>query len=171
MKTKIVIILVVVILVALSAFAIKKYIDNSLVDKYGMVKTPEEDIVLCRYSCGGGMEGSSETLEISVSENGSAVVTYEYTSLISDKVKKESAEVSFDAIKEIRDICKKHRIFSWGELKDSEVFLLDAPVTSVYISTGQESYSYNSNNKIPEYAYGITSELYNAMKKHLKGVD
>ena len=161
----------VVILVALSAFAIKKYIDNSLVDKYGMVKTPEEDIILCRYFCGGGMDGSSETLEISVSENGSAVVSYEYTSLISDKVKKESVEVSFDAIKEIRDICKKHRIFSWGELKDSEVFLLDAPVTSVYISTGQESYSYNSNNKIPEYAYGITSELYNAMKKHLKGVD
>lgn len=151
--------------------AVKKHIDNSVVDKYGMVKTPEEDIILCRYSCGGGMDGSSETLEISVSENGSAVVSYEYTSLISDKVKKESVAVSFDAIKEIRAICKKHRIFSWGELKDSEILLLDAPVTSVYVSTGQESYSYNSNNKIPEYAYGITNELYNAMKKHLKGVD
>ena len=117
------------------------------------------------------MEGSSVILEISVAENGCAVVTYEYTSLTSDKVKKESAEVSFDAIKEIRDICKKHRIFSWGELKDSEILLLDAPVTSIYVSTGQESYSYNSNNEIPEYAYGITNELYNAMKKHLKGVD
>lgn len=171
MKIKIFILLVVVFLAVISVVAVKKHIDNSVVDKYGMVKTPEEDIVLCRYSCAGGMEGSSETLEISVSENGSAVVTYEYTSLISDKVKKESVEVSFDAIKEIRDICKRHRIFSWGELKDSEVFLLDAPVTSVYVSTGQESYSYNSNNEIPEYAYGITNELYNAMKKNLKGVD
>lgn len=161
----------VVILVALSAFAIKKYIDNSLVDKYGMVKTPEDDITLCRYTSSGGMDGSSEYIEIYADENGNAVVTYEYTSLTSDKVKKESAVVYFDAIKEIRDICKKHRIFSWGELKDSEILLLDAPVTSVYVSTGQESYSYNSNNEIPEYAYGITTELYNAMKKHLKGVD
>ena len=171
MKVKTVILLVVIFLAVISVMAVKKHIDNSVVDKYGMVKTPEEDIILCRYSCGGGMDGSSETLEISASENGSAVVSYEYTSLISDKVKKESAVVSFNAIKEIRDICKKHRIFSWGELKDSEILVLDAPVTSIYVSTGQESYSYSSNNEIPEYAYGITSELYNAMKKHLKGVD
>ncbi len=171
MKVKTVILLVIIFLAVISVIAVKKHIDNSVVDKYGMVKTPEEDIILCRYFCGGGMDGSSETLEISVSENGSEVVSYEYTSLISDKVKKESAAVSFDAIKEIRAICKKHRIFSWGELKDSELLLLDAPVTSIYVSTGRESYSYNSNNEIPQYAYGITNELYNAMKKHLKGVD
>ena len=171
MKAKIVMIPIVIILIILSVFAIKKYIDNSLVDKYGMVRTPEEDIILCRYSCGGGMDGSSETLEIRMSESGKAIVTYDYSSLSSDKEISESAEVSFEAMKEIRDICKKYRIFSWGELRQTEEMLLDAPITSVYVTTGEDEYSYSSNDIIPEYGMGITTELYNSMIKHIKGVD
>lgn len=135
MKTKTVIILIVVILMIFSLSAIKKYVDNSVRDKYGMVRTPEEEIVLCRYSCGGGMDGSSETLEIRMTESGNAVVTYDYSSVTSDKEVSEAAEVSADAIKEIRDICKKYSIFSWGELRQTEEMLLDAPITSVYVST------------------------------------
>lgn len=171
MKTKTVIILIVVILMILSVFAIKKYIDNSLVDKYGMVRTPEDDRILCRYFCGGGMDGSSETLEIRMTESGKAIVTYDYSSLTSDKEISEIAEVSADAITEIREICKKYRIFSWGELRQTEEMLLDAPITSVYVATGEEEYSYSSNDIIPEYGMGITTELYNSMKKHLEGVD
>ncbi len=171
MKTKTVIILIVVILMIFSVSAIKKYVDNSVRDKYGMVRTPEEEIVLCRYSCGGGMDGSSETLEIRMTESGNAVVTYDYSSVTSDKEISETAEVSADAIKEIRDICKKYRIFSWGELRQTEEMLLDAPITSVYVSTGEAEYSYSSNNIIPEYGMGITTELYNSMIKHIKGVD
>ena len=171
MKTKTVIILIVVILMIFSLSAIKKYVDNSVRDKYGMVRTPEEEIVLCRYSSGGGMDGSSETLEIRITESGNAVVTYDYSSVTSDKEISETAEVSADAIKEIRDICKKYRIFSWGELRQTEEILLDAPITSVYVSTGEAEYSYSSNNIIPEYGMGITTELYNSMIKHIKGVD
>ena len=171
MKTKTVIILIVVILMIFSLSAIKKYVDNSVRDKYGMVRTPEEEIVLCRYSCGGGMDGSSETLEIRMTESGKSVVTYDYSSVTSDKEISETAEVSADAIKEIRDICKKYRIFSWGELRQTEEMLLDAPITSVYVSTGEAEYSYSSNDIIPEYGMGITTELYNSMIKHIKGVD
>lgn len=171
MKAKIVMIPIVIILIFLSLFALKRYIDNSLVDKYGMVKTPEEDIILCRYSCGGGMDGSSETLEIRMTESGKAIVTYDYSSLTSDKEVSETAEVSADAITEIRDICKKYRIFSWGELREKEEMLLDAPITSVYVTTGEDEYSYSSNDIIPEYGMGITNELYNSMIKHLEGVD
>ena len=171
MKTKTVIILIVVILMIFSLSAIKKYVDNSVRDKYGMVRTPEEEIVLCRYSSGGGMDGSSETLEIRMAENGNAVVTYDYSSVTSDKEISEAAEVSADAIKEIRDICKKYSIFSWGELRQTEEMLLDAPITSVYVSTGEAEYSYSSNDIIPGYGMGITTELYNSMIKHIKGVD
>ena len=37
MKIKLVVIIFVIILLVLAAFALKRYIDNSLVDKYGMV--------------------------------------------------------------------------------------------------------------------------------------
>lgn len=171
MKAKIVMIPIVIILIILSVFALKKYMDNSVLDKNGMVRTPEEEIVLCRYSSGGGMDGSSETLEIRMTENGNAVVTYDYSSVTSDEEISEAAEVSADAIKEIRDICKKYRIFSWGELSQTEEILLDAPITSVYVSTGEAEYSYSSNDIIPGYGKGITTELYNSMIKHIKGVD
>ena len=152
-------------------FGFKGIFSNVIVDKTGMVRTPEDDIILCRYSSGGGMDGSWETLEIRKSENGGAVVTYEYSCITTDEEYSESAEVSFEALSEIRAICKKHEIFSWGELKDSDDFLLDGPVTSVTVSTGDISYSYNSNQEIPESAYGITMELYNVMNNYLKGVD
>lgn len=171
MKTKIIIILAVVILTALSVLAVKKHIDNSVVDKYGMVKTPEDDIILCRYSSGGGMDGSSESLEIRKSENGGTVITYDYTSLTSDKDISKSVEAPFTALKEIRDICKKYRVFSWGELKKSEVFILDAPVSSIYISTGEKEYSFSDMDEIPENAWGITTEIYNIMKSYTEGVD
>lgn len=171
MKTKIIIILVVVILVALSVLAVKKYMDSSVVDKYGMVKTPEDDIILCRYSSGGGMDGSNEILEIRQSENGGTVITYEYTSLTSDKEISKSTEAPFTPLKEIRDICKKHRVFSWGELKKSEAFILDAPVSSIYISTGEVEYSFGNMDEIPENAWGITTEIYNIMESYIEGVD
>ena len=171
MKTKIIIILVVVILTALLVIAVKKHIDNSVVDKYGMVKTPENDIILCRYSSGGGMDGSSESLEIRQSEKGGTVVTYDYTSLTSDKDISKSVEAPFTPLKEIRDICKKYRVFSWGKLKKSEEFILDAPVSSIYISTGEAEYSFSNMDEIPENAWGITTEIYNVMKSYIEGVD
>lgn len=171
MKLKIIIIFVVVILIALSAVALKKYMDNSVVDKYGMVKMPEDDIILCRYSSGGGMDGATETLEIRQAENGGTVITYEYTSLTSDKDISKSVEAPFTPLKEIREICKKYRIFSWGELKSSEEIILDAPVSSIYVSTGEQEYSYNSTAVLPEKAQGITTELYSVMKSYIEGVD
>ncbi len=171
MKTKILIIIEVVILLVISVFILKGIFANTVVDKTGMVRSPEDEIVLCRYSSGGGMDGLWESLEIRESKNAVAIIFYEYSSMTSDKNFSQRVEVSVDVLNEIRSICKKYSIFSWGELKDSDELLLDAPVTTVYVSTGDISYSYNSNQEIPKYAYGITTELYDVMHNYLKGVD
>lgn len=171
MKTKILILLAVVILLAFSMFTLKGFFGKIITDKTGMVRSPEDDIILCRYSSGGGMEGEYEILEICESENGGAVVTYECSRITTNEEYSESVEVPFEALSKIRAICLKYKIFSWGELKDSEVILLDGAVTSVTVSTGEKSYTYNSIQEIPEHAYGITTELYNVMKEYIKGVD
>lgn len=152
-------------------FTLKGFFGRTITDKTGMVRTPEDDIILCRYSSGGGMDGEYETLEICESENGGAVVTYECSRITTGEDYSESVEVPYEALSKIRAICKKYSIFSWGKLKDSEAILLDGPVTSVTVSAGDMSYTYNSNQEIPEYAYGITTELYNVMYNYLKGVD
>ena len=171
MKLRISVILGVILLVVFSLFNFKGLFGNIIVDKTGMVRFPEDDIILCRYSSGGGMEGESEILEIRESENGCAFVTYEYSCITTGEEYSKSAEVTYEALSEIRAICKKYKIFSWGELKDSEIIFLDGPVTSVTVSTGDTTYTYNSNQEIPENALGITSELYNVMNNYLKGVD
>ena len=152
-------------------FTLKGFFGRTITDKTGMVRTPEDDIILCRYSSGGGMDGEYETLEICESENGGAVVTYECSRITTGEDYSKSVEVPYEALSKIRAICKKHSIFSWGKLEDSEAILLDGPVTSVTVSAEDMSYTYNSNQEIPEYAYGITTELYNVMYNYLKGVD
>lgn len=152
-------------------FTLKGFFGKIITDKTGMVRFLEDDIVLCRYSISGGIEGEYEALEITEAENGGAVVTYEYSRITSGEEYTERVKVPFEALSRIRAVCKKYGIFSWGEIKDSEVFLLDAPVTIVYVSTGDVSFSYNSNQEVPEYACGITTELYNVMKEYIKGVD
>ncbi|MEE1320478.1 MAG: hypothetical protein UHM85_02960 [Acutalibacteraceae bacterium] len=47
MKTKLIIFLVLIILIVLSAFAVKRYIDNSVVDKHGMIRGDEKTTVIC----------------------------------------------------------------------------------------------------------------------------
>lgn len=171
MKTKILIVLAVVVLLVCSMFTLKVFFGKIITDKTGMVRTPEDNIILCRYSASGDMDGECEILEIRESENGGAVIFYEYSRITSDEEYSESVEVPFEALSKIRAICLKYKIFSWGELKDSEVILLDGAVTSVTVSTGEKSYTYNSIQEIPEHAYGITTELYNVMKEYIKGVD
>ena len=45
------------------------------------------------------------------------------------------------------------------------------PMKTIKVGTGEAEYSYSSNDVIPEYGMGITTELYNSMIKHIKGVD
>ncbi|MBR2315189.1 MAG: hypothetical protein IKA56_00960 [Clostridia bacterium] len=46
MKTKMIIILALIILIVLSAFTVKRYIDNSVVDKHGMIREEEKTTVI-----------------------------------------------------------------------------------------------------------------------------
>ena len=47
MKLKIIIVISVIFLLVLFFFAVKKYFDNSVVDKHGMVRDNEKTTVIC----------------------------------------------------------------------------------------------------------------------------
>ena len=170
MKTKILIILIIVILLVISVFVFKG-MSGIVVDKTGMVRNLEDDIVLIRYSTSGGMEGESECIELSLSEEGECSLSYSAASYTSDYEKEKTISVPLEAMNEIRRICKEYQIFSWGKLEKSDVLLLDAPVTTVMVSTGAESVSYRSDHELPESADGITSRIYKVLESYLEGVD
>ena len=76
MKTAVIAILIGAILIAgivgVWYYKTKFYVP----DKDGMVRDMSDTITSCSYSTGGGMEGGSERLSISINENGEVWFSY-----------------------------------------------------------------------------------------------
>lgn len=78
-------------------------------DKDGMVREISDTVTRCTYSSGGGMEGSYESLEISIRENGEVWLEYSSLPYIGAEEETVSHTVPAEAIEEIRSLCKKNR--------------------------------------------------------------
>lgn len=136
-------------------------------DKDGMVREISDTVTRCTYSSGGGMEGSYESLEISIRENGEVWLEYSSLPYIGAEEETVSHTVPAEAIEEIRSLCKKTGVLDWGELPDEELLLLDAPTTSVSFTYGDgEYYSVSSNDKLPKKGAGFFSEVYSILFKY-----
>ncbi len=136
-------------------------------DKDGMVREISDTVTRCTYSSGGGMEGSYESLEISIRENGEVWLEYSSLPYIGAEEETVNHTVPAEAIEEIRSLCKKTGVLDWGELPDEELLLLDAPTTSVSFTYGDgEYYSVSSNDKLPKKGAGFFSEVYSILFKY-----
>lgn len=136
-------------------------------DKDGMVREISDTVTRCTYSSGGGMEGSYESLEISIRKNGEVWLEYSSLPYIGAEEETVSHTVPAEAIEEIRSLCKKTGVLDWGELPDEELLLLDAPTTSVSFTYGDgEYYSVSSNDKLPKKGAGFFSEVYSILFKY-----
>ena len=142
----------------------KKHKNDHILDGPGMVRQPHDYINSCSYSYGGGMEGESEHIELTMLSDGSFSYSYYYCPTNGGeetKVEKTFAD-SQPVMDAIREICKRTGVLTWGELPDSELMLLDAPTTAVSFRFFDDCfYSVNSNDEIPEDSYGIFNEIYN----------
>ena len=150
------VILGVVVSSAAGYFLVKHFVDKSKLDGDGMVN---DRCLSCTYRLGGGMEG--ESLSITLKENDNETATLEVTSSNSsgDEEITENYTVSFDSLEKIYQIFKKHEVAKWGELPNSEIQALDAPVASVCIKTVNTTVSFDSNKEFPEDGYNIISEI------------
>lgn len=136
-------------------------------DKTGMVRDMSDTVISCSYNEGGGMDGGSMRMEISIKDDGA--VWFDYYNCPYNGADEEtiSRKVTFDALEEIRTICKKRSVLTWGELPESELVLLDAPTTSItFIYGDNEFYSISSNKELPAKGEGIFSEIFNVLEKY-----
>lgn len=110
------------------------------------------------YSCGGGMEGESDHMELHLDDDGRVKLHREYTegngcdTIITDK------EVPADVLEKAAEIFDKSGMKNWGELPRSEYELLDAPTSYAQYITADGSFSVSSSYEIPDYS--VISELY-----------
>ena len=167
-KMKIIILTAVVVAVALVITAVVLGISKSkmnVLDGPGMERQPEDYLTACTYYEGGGMEGGYESLELRLQSDGT--VLFRYFSCPYSGAQEESFEKAFpsnEVFSTIRDICKKTGVLTWGALPDSDLQLLDAPVTSVSFSYFEDQqYAVNQNQLLPERGEGLFTEIYNAL--------
>ena len=167
MKTAVIAILIGAILIAgivgVWYYKTKFYVP----DKDGMVRDMSDTITSCSYSTGGGMEGGSERLTISINENGE--VWFSYYNLPYNGAEEEtiSHQVPQEAIEEIREACRERKVLSWGILPYSDMQLLDAPVTTISFTYGDnEFYSVSSDRDLPKKGQGFFTEIYTIMEKY-----
>ena len=137
-------------------FLVKHFIKDNTFDGDGMVN---DRCLSCTYRLGGGMEG--ESLSITLKENDNETATLEVISSNSpgDEEITENYTVSFDSLEKIYQIFKKHEVAKWGELPNSEIQALDAPVASVCIKTVNTTVSFDSTKEFPKNAGTIISEI------------
>ena len=154
------VILGVAVVSAVGYFLVKRFLKDRILDGDGMVN---DRCLSCKYHIGGGMEG--ESLSITLKENDNETATLKVTSSNSsgDEEITENYTVSFDSLEKIYQIFKKHEVAKWGELPNSEIQALDAPVASVCIKTVNTTVSFDSTKEFPKNAGTIISEIRSAL--------
>ena len=136
-------------------------------DKDGMVRDMAHTITSCSYSTSGGMEGGSERLIISVNEKGEVWFTYYNLPYNGAEEENISHQVPQEAIEEVRKVCSERKVLTWGELPYSDLQLLDAPVTTISFTYGDnEYYSVSSDRDLPKNGQGFYSEIYTILEKY-----
>ena len=101
--------------------------------------------------------------------NGKNEVWFEYYNQPYIGAEEESAsfQIDYDAILKIRRKCKELGVLDWGELRPSELQLLDAPTTSVSFTYGDnEYYSVNSSRELPKNSAGFFTAFYEILDEY-----
>lgn len=141
-------------------------------DKGGMERDLSDTVISCSYSIGGGMEGSSMSMRIFLNENNEVWFEYYNQPFVGAEEESASYQIDNTAIERIRRKCSEYGVLGWGDLKYRKEQLLDAPITSVSITYGDNEYcSVNSNEELPKNGNGFFSAFYEILNQYNKSGD
>ncbi len=166
-KAVIIIISIVALIVAVAAgiwcYKTKFYVP----DKDGMVYSLTDTITACRYTSAGGMDGTRTEAEISIKDNGEVWLEYYHLFPFGTDEEIQNRQLDEKAIEDIREICKKHGILGWGELKLSNDKLLDAPTAEIELFySDNQSYRVNTGYICPDGGEKIFDEILEIINRY-----
>lgn len=105
---------------------------------------------LCEYSVTGGMENEYHIIRVTYDSGDEADLTEEKCVDESEKIVKKTMKVPFEAIYRLFEVFDDYDIEKWGKLEDADELLLDAPTRMLTFRTGDEDYSFTSDQKLPK---------------------
>lgn len=148
-----------------------------ILDGPGMINTREGEVIGVRFSCGGGMEGESLYYSLKDQGNGqTALFEYSYCPSVGADTVMATKEVSLSYLDEIRSVCRTTEcLLEAHHGKQSELILLDAPVTHVVFLLQDEEIALHDSYEYGTKCVGVFSmvenELNNILKAEVKQED
>ena len=162
-----VIILVIIGIIAaagyITAVFMRRHKNDYILDGPGMERNPCDYIDGCSYYYGGGMDGSSEVVELKRLPDGTVLFTYSNCPYAGAEEEIIEKTITSDAVfDELKNICRRTRVLQWGDLEKDELIVLDAPSSSItFTYFGDITYTVHGDDLLPESGIGLFSEIYN----------
>lgn len=138
---------------------------------------PQGNLKEYYYSEGGGMNGGSEILTISLQADDTVKVEYSYQETHDADEINEEYVTSRELLDKIAQVYEENNISKWNKLPNSEFYALDAP-TSYYrfTTTDSKEVSFDTNKEFPEggnrairLIHQITNKFIEDKQKETKG--
>ncbi len=171
-KIAVIVVTAIVIIATVGVVMLKSFLDRQILDGPDMERPLCYTITSCRYYTGGGMDGSSSSIEIYIGEDNKVYLSYYDCPYIGAEEENYTIEVVSGALDEIQQAFYNRRFLSWGKLPKSDLELLDAPQTTITVTYGDgEMYSVSSSDEIPGEGYKIFNEIYSILTLFTKGDD
>jgi len=134
-------------------------------DKDGMINYREHELIGVMYSSSGSSTGGYESITLMPDENGELWFDYESMEANGAEIITHHTKVDQTALDEFKTLCRQKELLIMGELKYSELTLLDAPTTTITFVLEKDLVVISSSHELPEHAYGLFSDVYRALMK------
>ena len=158
MKNKLILILIACIILIIGVLIWIK-IQNSILDKDGMVNHRAHELIGVSYESSGSMNGERLYLELAPDKQGKLIFTMEYTEPFGKNEKKVSFEADPEDIEPIREICKATNALILGKLKLSDIQELDGAVETVIFYLENQTIEIDSMHEVPSTACTIFNDI------------
>ena len=134
-------------------------------DKDGMINYREHELIGVMYSSSGSITGGYKSITLMPDENGELWFDYESMEANGAEIITHHTKVDQTALDEFKTLCRQKELLIMGELKYSELTLLDAPTTTITFVLEKDLVVISSSHELPEHAYGLFSDVYRALMK------
>ena len=103
-------------------------------DKGGMERDLSDTVISCSYSTGGGMNGGSMSMRIFLNENNEVWFEYYNQPFVGAEEESASYQIDNTAIEQIRQKCSEYGVLGWGNLKRSDIVVLDGATDEIALT-------------------------------------
>lgn len=134
-------------------------------DKDGMINYREHELIGVMYSSSGSITGGYKSITLMPDESGELWLDYESMEANGAEIITHHTKVGQNALDEFKTLCRQKELLIMGELKYSELTLLDAPTTTITFVLEKDKVVISSLHELPEHAYGLFSDVYHALMK------